>query len=86
MDQIDGSFRALWYTSHYLIFVNAAINPLLYGITNDNFRRAYHQTPWFPCQFQPKVEKVRTNIFFMGLNYSKKSHFDLYREQKSFHQ
>lgn len=45
VNQVDGSFAILWYVSHYLIFVNAAVNPLIYGLTNDNFRRAYSQTP-----------------------------------------
>lgn len=48
MNQVDGSFSVLWYTSHYLIFLHAAVNPLIYGLTNANFRRAYAQTPlWF---------------------------------------
>lgn len=48
MDQIDGWFYILWYTSHYLLYLNAAVNPIIYGLTNDNFRRAYHQTPLLP--------------------------------------
>lgn len=38
MDQIEGSFQALWYTSHFFIFLNAALTPVIYGYTNDNFR------------------------------------------------
>lgn len=45
INQVQGAFLILWYTSHYLIFCNAAINPLIYGLTNDNFRKAYRQTP-----------------------------------------
>lgn len=48
IDQIDGWFYILWYTSHYLLYLNAAVNPIIYGLTNDNFRRAYHQTPLLP--------------------------------------
>lgn len=51
MNQIAGSFQTLWYTSHYLLYLNAAINPIIYGLTNDNFRRAYHQTPIFSCRY-----------------------------------
>jgi 7 transmembrane receptor (rhodopsin family) len=54
---LSGSFYILWYTSHYLMFFNAAINPVIYGMTNDNFRRAYHQTPglgWL-CQAKDLV-------------------------------
>jgi hypothetical protein len=56
--QLTASFVTLWYTSHYLMFFNAAINPLIYGLTNDNFRRAYHQTPglgWL-CQTRVSME------------------------------
>lgn len=48
MNQIYGDFLILYYTAHYLLFINASINPLIYGLTNDNFRRAYHQTPILP--------------------------------------
>lgn len=47
MNQVDGSFSVLWYTSHYLIFLHAAINPFIYGLTNVNFRNAYGRTPVF---------------------------------------
>ena len=41
MDQVEGSFQALWYTAHYLIFLNAALTPVIYGYTNDNFRLSF---------------------------------------------
>lgn len=47
MNQVEGSFHSLWYAAHYLIFLNAAVNPLIYGLTNDNFRRAYYQTSFY---------------------------------------
>lgn len=45
VNQVQGAFTTLWYCSHYLMFCNAAINPIIYGLTNDNFRKAYRQTP-----------------------------------------
>lgn len=45
VNQVQGGFTILWYCSHYLMFCNAAINPLIYGLTNDNFKKAYRQTP-----------------------------------------
>lgn len=44
--QVEGSFATLWYISHYLLYLNSAVNPIIYGLTNDNFRRAYLQTPF----------------------------------------
>lgn len=55
-------YVVLSYASQYLIFVNAAINPLIYGLTNDTFKRAYHQTPLFPCLWKAKV------IYFEHVN------------------
>lgn len=49
INQVDAGYSVLWYTSHYLIFLHAAVNPLIYGLTNDNFRRAYSQTPLCWC-------------------------------------
>ncbi|XP_055917880.1 neuropeptide FF receptor 2 [Eupeodes corollae] len=46
---VNNSYRNLWYIAHYLMFLNAAVNPIIYGYTNDNFRRAYDQTPMFKC-------------------------------------
>lgn len=45
VNQAQGAFSHLWYCSHYLMFCNAAINPLIYGLTNDNFKKAYRQSP-----------------------------------------
>lgn len=47
MNSVDGAYNILWYISHYLMFFNAAINPIIYGLTNDNFRRAFNQWPLF---------------------------------------
>ncbi|XP_065086014.1 neuropeptide FF receptor 2-like [Ochlerotatus camptorhynchus] len=48
-NQIGKDFLILWYVSHYLMFLNAAINPLIYGMTNDNFRKAYNKTKIWRC-------------------------------------
>lgn len=69
MNQLDGAFYILYCISHYCLYLNAALNPLVYGLTNDNFRRAYHQTPIIPSQFSRllhalkhlKYEKVCNN-------------------------
>lgn len=44
MNQVGPSFQVLWYISHYMIFVDCALTPLIYGVTNENFRRAFRQT------------------------------------------
>ncbi|XP_058065577.1 neuropeptide FF receptor 2-like [Anopheles bellator] len=44
-DQIGSDFLILWYVSHYLMFLNAALNPLIYGLTNENFRKAFRKIP-----------------------------------------
>ncbi|XP_061393133.1 neuropeptide FF receptor 2-like [Musca vetustissima] len=52
---IKSSFRIFWYISQYLMFLNAAINPVIYGYTNDNFRRAYEQLPLCKSCCSPKT-------------------------------
>lgn len=66
INQVNGSFTVLWYSSHYLIFLNAAVNPLIYGLTNDNFRRAYHQTPL--CGFFCGKQKVVVKVSLYSVN------------------
>uniref|UniRef100_A0A182PGB8 G-protein coupled receptors family 1 profile domain-containing protein n=1 Tax=Anopheles epiroticus TaxID=199890 RepID=A0A182PGB8_9DIPT len=42
-NQIGNDFLILWYVSHYLMYLNAALNPLIYGLTNENFRKAFRK-------------------------------------------
>lgn len=51
MNQLTGKIYLLSWFAHFCLFANAAINPIVYGLTNDNFRRAYQQTPIIPKQF-----------------------------------
>lgn len=44
-NQVNGSMQILWIASKYLIFVNAALNPVIYGLTNEKFRKAFRTTP-----------------------------------------
>lgn len=72
MNQLEGGFYLLSCISHYCLYLNAAVNPIIYGLTNDNFRRAYHQTPIIPKHFgrlihavkQLKYKKVCSNRLF----------------------
>lgn len=40
---VDSGMQFFSYFSQYLMFVNAAVNPLIYGFNNESFRRAYAQ-------------------------------------------
>ncbi|XP_034652712.1 neuropeptide FF receptor 2 [Drosophila subobscura] len=40
---VNSGMQLFWYLSQYLMFLNAAVNPLIYGFNNENFRRAYSQ-------------------------------------------
>lgn len=51
MNQLTGKIYLLSWFAHFCLFANAAINPIVYGLTNVNFRRAYHQTPIIPKRF-----------------------------------
>ncbi|XP_021942370.1 neuropeptide Y receptor type 1 [Zootermopsis nevadensis] len=41
INQVVDAYNTLWFVSHYLIIVNAATDPIIYGLTNENFRRAF---------------------------------------------
>lgn len=58
---IHVGFHIFWYISQYLMFLNAAVNPLIYGFNNDNFRRAYDQTPLCNC-YKRNPNKIQSNV------------------------
>lgn len=45
MNQVTESFHDFWFAAKYFLYVNAAINPLIYGFTNESFRRAFRTLP-----------------------------------------
>ena len=53
--QFGESFTILWFTCHYLMFTNAALNPLIYGLTNESFRKAFQRTPMSRWLFSKKA-------------------------------
>lgn len=59
MNQLEGDFYLLDCISHYALYLNAAINPIIYGLTNDNFRRAYHQTPILPIRINHWIHEFK---------------------------
>ncbi|XP_031618332.1 neuropeptide Y receptor type 1 [Contarinia nasturtii] len=67
MNQVDddgGIFYILFCFSYCCLYLNAAINPIIYGLTNDNFRRAYHQTPIIPrqlCRLLHAIKQLKSN-------------------------
>ncbi|KAL3273589.1 hypothetical protein HHI36_015021 [Cryptolaemus montrouzieri] len=74
INDIQGIYFIMWYGSKYLIFVNAALNPIIYGITNEKFRKAFKNSKlskWiFPKRSVipdvPKNDRKSVeNIFFI---------------------
>lgn len=69
MNQIEGSFQVLWYISHYLIFVDCTLTPIIYGVTNENFRRAFRSSKcykYFCWCSKPSVPTIAVEIFTFG--------------------
>ncbi|XP_060521574.1 substance-K receptor-like [Cylas formicarius] len=65
-NQANGLYHTLWYASKYLLIANAAVNPLIYGVTNLAFRNAFRRTRLFKCllserakTFQKKQKSAR---------------------------
>ncbi|XP_045476198.1 orexin receptor type 2-like [Harmonia axyridis] len=74
INDMHGGSLLFWFTSKYLIFVNAAVNPIIYGITNEKLRRAFRKSKlskWLFCDKKvvtdlPKNEQITTErIFFI---------------------
>ncbi|CAH1639284.1 unnamed protein product [Spodoptera littoralis] len=49
VNSADGGFQIMWFASNYLLYLNCAINPLIYGFTNARFRKAMDRTPGVAC-------------------------------------
>ncbi|XP_072945115.1 neuropeptide receptor 22 [Epargyreus clarus] len=49
INSVDGGFAAIWFSASFLMYVNCAINPLIYGFTNTRFRKAMDRTPGIAC-------------------------------------
>lgn len=57
---MNGTYKTLWWISKYLIFMNAAINPLIYGLTNEKFRRVFKETTLSKWLFPPqKMRRIK---------------------------
>ncbi|KAJ8715214.1 hypothetical protein PYW08_005195 [Mythimna loreyi] len=49
INAVDGSFEIMWFAANYLMYMNSAVNPLIYGFTNARFRKAMDRTPGIAC-------------------------------------
>lgn len=56
--QVDGMYHTLWFVSKFLIFVNSAVNPLIYGATNEKFRKAFKTTKISKWLFPSANKKI----------------------------
>ncbi|KAF5290591.1 hypothetical protein FQR65_LT11542 [Abscondita terminalis] len=57
-NQVVGPFYVLWFVSRYLILVNAALNPVIYGLTSEKFRRAFRKTAVSKLMFAFKDQNL----------------------------
>ncbi|CAG9763401.1 unnamed protein product [Ceutorhynchus assimilis] len=69
-NMINGLYHSLWFSSKYLLIVNAAANPLIYSVTNVSFRNAFKKTKlcrWIFPETKPKTPKPtkQKKIFFI---------------------
>ncbi|XP_045451234.1 ultraviolet-sensitive opsin [Melitaea cinxia] len=49
INAVEGAYEIMWFIASYLMYLNCAINPLIYGFTNVRFRRAMDRTPGIAC-------------------------------------
>lgn len=74
INQVDGMFTTLWYISRYLIFLNCALTPCVYGITNENFRKAFRRSKCYKylCMCAPKSVSNAMTVY--SINHDLQSH------------
>lgn len=68
-NQVDASFQMLWYISHILIFLDCALTPLIYGVTNESYRRAFRQTKFYQICFfcrRSQTPSTTMEVFTFG--------------------
>lgn len=65
--EISESLKTLWYTARYMIFVDCALTPVIYGIMNENFRKAIRLTWIYNCCCKLKAAR-RIEIFTISRN------------------
>lgn len=56
--QIDFLSSYLFPAAHWLAFLNSAINPIIYGLFNENFRRGFQAV-----QKQSQPEAVKPGVY-----------------------
>ncbi|KAJ0174502.1 hypothetical protein K1T71_009610 [Dendrolimus kikuchii] len=49
INAVEGNYANMWFAANYLMYMNCAINPLIYGFTNYRFRKAMDRTPGVSC-------------------------------------
>ncbi|XP_050677204.1 RYamide receptor [Leptidea sinapis] len=49
INAVEGAYEIVWFTANFLLYLNCAINPLIYGFTNTRFRNAMDRTPGLAC-------------------------------------
>ncbi|KAJ3629604.1 hypothetical protein MTP99_013986 [Tenebrio molitor] len=53
----SGTYHNLWFVSKFFMFVNSALNPLIYSVTNDKFQRGFKTTKLSKWLFPPEKNK-----------------------------
>ncbi|CAH1968961.1 unnamed protein product [Acanthoscelides obtectus] len=59
MNQTKGGYHTLWFISKYLMYVNSSLNPIIYGVTNEKFRKAFKITEFSKWLF-PSSDIITT--------------------------
>lgn len=61
-DQVDEIINTTIFISRFLTYLNAAINPVIYGLTNDNFRKAFRSTTLCKWFFRMKAKTCTNKV------------------------
>ncbi|KAG7312068.1 hypothetical protein JYU34_001517 [Plutella xylostella] len=49
VNSVDEGYGKMWFAANCLMYIDCVVNPLIYGFTNERFRRAMDRTPGLVC-------------------------------------
>ncbi|RZC36107.1 substance-K receptor, partial [Asbolus verrucosus] len=85
-----GIFHHVWFASKFFIFVNSALNPLIYCTTNERFQRGFRATKMAKWLFPPEKHKPvvtvpkQTQKLLDTPSLFKKSIFFIFKKKQKF--
>nr|CAH7727096.1 unnamed protein product [Callosobruchus chinensis] len=73
-NRVNGLYHTMWFISKYLIYVNSSLNPIIYGVTNETFRKAFKTTKFSKWLFPSTGKITKVNLHLKATQESSTKH------------